>query len=74
MNSGEGNTIVYRLTAGTLRLSENAHFSDGANQISGDLITYDLQAQHLQVGSGDSGPVKIVIEAPRQQKEKKQTL
>jgi lipopolysaccharide export system protein LptA len=73
MNSGEGNTIVYRLAAGTLRLSENAHFSDGTNQISGDLITYDLQAQHLQVGSGDSGPVKIVIEAPHQQKEKKQT-
>jgi lipopolysaccharide export system protein LptA len=72
MNSGEGNTITYSLEGGTLRLRENAHFSDGDNQISGDLITYDLRAQHLQAGSGDSGPVKIVIEAPSQQKEKKQ--
>lgn len=69
-NRGEGNTITYRLSEGTLRLSESAHFSDGANQISGDLITYDLQAQHLQAGSGDSGPVKILIEAPREQKGK----
>ena len=69
-NSGEGNTIVYRLDTGTLRLSENASFSDGANQISGDLITYDLRAQNLQAGAGDSGPVKILIEAPREQKGK----
>jgi len=69
-SSGEGNTIIYRLAEGTLRLSESANFSDGANQVSGDLITYDLRAQHLQAGAGDSGPVKILIEAPRQQKEK----
>jgi lipopolysaccharide export system protein LptA len=70
MNSGEGNRIIYKLTAGTLQLIEQAHFSDGKNKVSGDLITYDLRAQNLKAGAGDSGPVKILIESPNQQKEK----
>jgi lipopolysaccharide export system protein LptA len=70
MNSGEGNNIIYKLTAGTLQLIEKAHFFDGANKVSGDLITYDLRAQNLKADAGDSGPVKILIESPNQQKEK----
>ncbi|MGI9289833.1 MAG: LptA/OstA family protein, partial [Gammaproteobacteria bacterium] len=70
MNSGEGIKITYQLTAGTLELEEQAHFSDGSNKVSGDLITYDLRAQNLKAGAGDSGPVKILIESPNQQKEK----
>ena len=72
INSGEANSIVYKLDTGTLRLSDDAHFSDGANIISGDMITYDLQAQHLKAGSGDSGPVTILIDPPSQKKESKQ--
>jgi lipopolysaccharide transport protein LptA len=70
MNSGEGNKIIYTLTDGTLELIDEAYFSDGANRVSGDLITYDLRAQNLKAGAGDSGPVKILIESPNQQKEK----
>ena len=71
INSGEANSIIYKLVAGTLQLSDDAHFSDGANKISGDMITYDLQAQNLKAGSGDSGPVKILIEPPSKKKEAK---
>jgi len=69
VNSGEANSIIYKLTAGTLQLTDNARFSDGTNKISGDMITYDLQARRLTAGSGNSGPVKILIEPPRRAKE-----
>jgi lipopolysaccharide export system protein LptA len=71
INNGEANSIVYKLAAGTLQLSDDAHFYDGANKISGDMITYDLQAQHLNAGSGDSGPVTILIEPPHKNQEPK---
>lgn len=61
-NSGEANSIIYELSSGTLQLKEDARFSDGSNEISGALITYDLIARNLTAGSGDSGPVKIIIE------------
>ena len=69
-NTGEARVIVYKLTEGTLQLEKDARFSDGSNEISGDLITYDLTARRLTAGAGDSGPVKILIESPSQIKEK----
>lgn len=71
-NVGEANIILYKLDNGTLELRESARFSDGANEISGDLITYDIGAQHLTAGSGTSGPVKILIEPPGKLKDKGQ--
>lgn len=60
---GEAETIVY-VPGGRLQFRENAFFSDGTNQISGALISYDLDARKISAGSGDSGPVTIVIPAP----------
>ena len=64
INSGEGREIQYDMVGGTLQLSGDARFSDGVNEISGDLIAYDLTLRRLTAGSGDSGPVKILIEPP----------
>ena len=64
INSGEAQRIVYELETGTLRLLDQARFTDGSNEISGDVITYDIQKQHLTADSGKSGPVKILIEPP----------
>lgn len=72
VNSGEANSIRYALQKGTLELRNDARFSDGANEISGDLITYDLTTRHLRAGSGDSGPVKILIEPPSDLKKKRE--
>ena len=69
-NIGEATNILYKLSAGTLELTEAARFSDGANEISGNLITYDIGARHLSAGSDDSGPVKILIEPPSDLKDK----
>ena len=73
VNSGEANSIIYKLTVGTLQLTDDARFSDGTNKISGDMITYDLQARRLTAGSGNSGSVKILIEPPRRAKEQDST-
>jgi lipopolysaccharide export system protein LptA len=67
MNSGQARKIIYDLITGTLRLLGEAQFTDGSNEISGDLITYDIEKQHLTADSGKNGPVKIVIEPPTRQ-------
>lgn len=64
VNSGEAGKIVYELDNGILELTDQARFSDGANEISGELISYDLNAGKLTAGSGSSGPVRIYIEPP----------
>lgn len=69
INTGEGRAIVYNFSKGTLELRREAKFSDGANRISGDLITYDMRARKLSAGAGNSGQVKILIEPPRREEE-----
>ncbi len=63
-NEGEAERMLYTLDNGMLELTRNARFSDGANEIKGDKITYDVVGRNLSAGSGDSGPVTIVIEPP----------
>ncbi len=71
-NTGRARSIIFKQADNSLKLNKDAHFSDGSNEISGDLITYDLVGRRLTAGSGDSGPVKILIEPPSQLKEKNQ--
>jgi lipopolysaccharide transport protein LptA len=70
VNAGEARQIFYQLASQTLRLEKSARFTDGSNEISGDQIVYDLTARRLTADSGESGPVKILIESPNQLKEK----
>lgn len=64
-NTGEANRMIYQTAAGILELHTNARFADGKNEISGDQITYDVIQRNLSAGSGDSGPVTILIEPPQ---------
>lgn len=66
INSGAAREIIYNMNAGTLKLVGEARFSDGVNEISGEVITYDLLRGRLTADAGDSGPVKILIEPPTQ--------
>jgi lipopolysaccharide export system protein LptA len=63
-NEGEAERMLYTLDNGMLELTRNARFSDGTNEIKGDNITYDVVGRNLTAGSGDSGPVTILIEPP----------
>ncbi|MBT8422472.1 MAG: hypothetical protein HKN56_07790 [Gammaproteobacteria bacterium] len=64
VNTGAANEIMYDMQNGTLQLVGAARFSDGINEVSGDLITYDLTRGRLTAGSSDNGPVRILIEPP----------
>ncbi|MGI9308597.1 MAG: lipopolysaccharide transport periplasmic protein LptA [Gammaproteobacteria bacterium] len=66
---GQAGFIEYDLLTGKVKLSEEARFSDGANEIYGENISYDVRARNITANSGDSGPVKILIEPPKQTQE-----
>jgi len=70
INTGEASQISYQRASQILKLKQSAQFTDGSNQVSGDQIVYDLTARRLTADSGESGPVKILIETPNQLKEK----
>lgn len=63
-NTGAANEIIYNMAEGSLQLVGAARFSDGVNEVSGDLITYDIKRGRLTAGSSDNGPVRILIEPP----------
>lgn len=62
INQGEGKLMIYDLKAGTVTLSDEAVFSDGANRMSSSSITYDLVSRRIRADSGDSGSVQIIID------------
>jgi len=62
INQGEGKLMIYDLKAGTVTLSDEAAFSDGANRMSSSSITYDLVSRRVRADSGDSGSVQIIID------------
>jgi lipopolysaccharide export system protein LptA len=72
------NTIDYQVASGLVTLAGNADVKHPQYQISGELLTYDLNAQHFQ-GSGDAngnGRIHIlldpaVINSESKKKEKK---
>jgi len=62
VNQGQGKLMIYDLKAGTVTLSNEAVFSDGANRMSSSSITYDLVSRRIRADSGDSGSVRIMID------------
>ena len=60
---GHAGEIVYDVTEGTVRLSKNAWLSDGRNEISSNLLVYDIREQKVQSSTapGTDGRVHIVI-------------
>jgi lipopolysaccharide export system protein LptA len=66
VTEGRATVMIYDVLGQKVQMDGEAWFSDGANEIFGDNITYDLQARHITADSGDSGPVKILIEPPTQ--------
>ena len=48
MARGHAREIVYDVSDGTVRLSNDAWLSDGLNEISGQLLIYNIRKQALQ--------------------------
>ena len=66
LNQGHATLMIYDVPNGIVQMTEDAWFSDGSNEIFGSNITYDLKEKHITADSGESGPVKILIEPPTQ--------
>lgn len=55
---GHANKIVYDVSEGTVRLTEDAWLSDGQNEISGPELVYNIRAQRVQANGGAHGEVQ----------------
>ena len=62
---GHANTMEYDLASGVIRMSEDAWLSDGANEVSGSRISYDLVSEYIIADSDDNGPVRMKINPPQ---------
>jgi lipopolysaccharide transport protein LptA len=58
---GHAKEIVYNVTDGTVRLSNDAWLSDGHNEISGPLLVYNIREQHIQASTQQGGDERIHI-------------
>jgi lipopolysaccharide transport protein LptA len=64
MTEGHANTMEYDLQGGIIRMIEDAWLSDGANEVSGTRITYDLTKEYIIADADESGPVRMKINPP----------
>jgi lipopolysaccharide export system protein LptA len=58
---GRAGTMDYDVAGGMMRMSANAWISDGANEIAGERISYDLRRQYVTAEAGSAGPVRMKI-------------
>ncbi len=61
---GHAHEIVYNVTDGTVRLSNDAWLSDGHNEISGPELVYSIREQRVQAATqpGTDDKVHIIIQ------------
>jgi lipopolysaccharide transport protein LptA len=61
---GHAREIVYNVTDGTVRLSNDAWLSDGHNEISGPELVYNIREQRVQAATppGSDDKVHILID------------
>ena len=55
VTQGHADQITYDVDRGTVQLSDDAWLSDGRNEISSNLITYDVLKDRIQASSPGSG-------------------
>jgi lipopolysaccharide transport protein LptA len=58
---GHADEIVYDVSQGTVRLSNDAWLSDGVNEISGPLLVYNIRAQRVQAATQPGSDQRIHI-------------
>jgi lipopolysaccharide export system protein LptA len=61
ISRGHADQIVYDVSDGTIRLTDDAWLSDGQNQISGPSLVYNVRAQRVQATSGPDGEQRVHI-------------
>ncbi len=61
---GHANLLEYDVDGGIIRMSDNAWLSDGANEVSGNSISYDLVREYIIANADDNGQVRMKIIPP----------
>ncbi len=61
---GHANRMEYDVDSGIIRMAENAWLSDGANEVSGNRISYDLIREFIIADADDNGQVRMKIIPP----------
>lgn len=61
---GRADVLEYDPLAGSLRLLGNARLSDGANEVNGERIDYDLRREVVSAGGASDAPVRVRITPP----------
>lgn len=61
---GRANLMEYDVDLGIIRMSEDAWLSDGANEVSGNRISYDLNRDYIIADADDDGQVRMKIIPP----------
>lgn len=58
----DARTIVYNLQQEQLQLQGEAFLTQGGNEITGDLIRYDIVAGRVDAEAGEEGPVRVTVQ------------
>lgn len=61
---GRANLMEYDMDRGVISMSDNAWLSDGANEVSGNRISYDLNREFIIAAADDDGQVRMKIIPP----------
>lgn len=61
---GRAGAMDYDVAGGRVSLSRDAWLSDGANEVSGDRLVYDLRREVVTADAGAGGPVRMKINPP----------
>ena len=61
--SGSAEIFEYEHTTNILRMEANAWVNNGSNEVSGNLITYNLVKRNIIADSENGSPVKLIIDS-----------
>ena len=61
---GHAGAMEYDVDGGLLRLANQAWISDGANEVTGERISYDLRREYVIADAGKGGQVRMKINPP----------
>ena len=61
--SGTAEVFEYEHTTNILRMETNAWVDNGSNEVSGNLITYNLVKRNIIADSENGSPVKLIIDS-----------
>ena len=60
---GTAEVFEYENTSNILRMQTNAWVNNGSNEVSGNLITYNLVKRNIIADSENGSPVKLIIDS-----------